>query len=194
MEVRWTVVQQQQQQQKNEQQIAKLNDHSLDLIPINNAAYHLNPSTTLESILSTGSNASEMRLQLRIERPLKSARNELSATEWNWIGEVQRAISVFENENSLPLTGKAATLPQAFCKFSSHYIKRIVAYCKQIAAFRSLNREDQFALLQSFYTEIHAIRFAFNYKEEDGGVRMIEVVRGICPVEIKFSPNFISTE
>ncbi len=91
---------------------------------------------------------------------------ELSPTEASLIAEVDAAIAAsFVEENRLPVTGSRTSSIDVL-NMLSLYARQIVRFCKSIAAFRLLPKDDQLTILKPFYFEIMVIRISYHYDEQ----------------------------
>ena len=57
----------------------------------------------------------------------------------------------------------------------SVYIRRIIKFCKSIAAFRRLDREDQLLVVKPYFTEMLLARFSFAYSLKEDAFPVIAV-------------------
>lgn len=92
------------------------------------------------------------------------------------IEEVQKAMSMFANEYSLELVGQANESDFVrVINSPGFYVKKVINFCKSLAAFRCLKEEDQLILLKAFYPRMSALYAAFIYKVEKDGFPVIMV-------------------
>lgn len=91
---------------------------------------------------------------------------QLNSLELTLLAEVDSAMTAsFVEENRLPVTG-SRTSSLDVLNMLSLYARQIVRFCKSIAAFKALPKEDQLTILKPFYFEIMVIRIAFHYDEQ----------------------------
>lgn len=104
----------------------------------------------------------------------KKYSNKLNEYELNLISQIKNAMKVFENENALPVIGKATHITDVF-NLGGLYARRIVRLCKSIPVFKVLSNTDQFNILKAFYFDITAIRMAFLFDKQKDGFNFISV-------------------
>lgn len=92
--------------------------------------------------------------------------------------EVQSAMSIFVDEYSLELVGAAKEDDLVkVLNLPGLYVKTVINFCKNIAAFKCLKQADQMKLLKAFYPRLSALHAAFIYKAETDGFPVIVVKR-----------------
>ena len=96
----------------------------------------------------------------------------LNAHELELIGELEAAMGVFADENSMRLIGQVDDYSVAFNLYG-RYIRPVVRFCKAIPAFKALDQEDMLVVLKPFYAEIISVRTAFLYDRSLDGFRIL---------------------
>lgn len=100
--------------------------------------------------------------------------NQLNGHESELISEITHAMSIFPNENDLPVVGQLTDYTDVF-SLVGHYTRQIVRFCKSLPAFRWLPEDDQILLLKPFHAEIVSIRTAFLFNPTVDGFNLITV-------------------
>lgn len=141
-----------------------------------------NSSPVLRSILQSSPEGAEKN-SLPHAVPLKSgcqslrlpAKFALSPVECALMGELESALRVFPDEQSLPLPGKLGQIIQSV-DWPSVYGRRIVAFCKQVSPFKVLPQADQLQMLKFFYMPMVMLRLAFRWSEVATGQSSLALV------------------
>lgn len=100
-----------------------------------------------------------------VSRKRKVASN-LSYYERQMIGQIQNAMSLFEEEKTLPVRCVVTKINDSI-NWPVFYAKRIIKFCKRIPPFNDLTKEDQLIIIKPFYIQLLSVRcyFMFDYKQ-----------------------------
>jgi len=112
----------------------------------------------------------------------------LNSHERNLIAQIQSAMSVFEDENSLRLVDRTDVGVYDALNMHLFYARRIVKFARSFPAFKCLPQEDQLCILKAFCFEFLSMRFAFIYDIEKDGHAVLAVSLSAKPnLDSKFS-------
>lgn len=113
---------------------------------------------------------------------------DLNVIERQLIGELQSAINgAFEDELTLPCIGEVKNvIHQEFINLPVHYIRRMVRFVKNLAAFRVLTEEDKMATMKPFFMEMLSLRFIYNLDVVKDGHPVLADEQGTQTVFITF--------
>lgn len=99
---------------------------------------------------------------------------DLSAFELQQIENVKEARKVFGDEFAVPIIRPTSHMVEIF-KIPEIYFRWTIKFCKNFEAFKSLSKEDQWALLKYFIWACTAVHFGFLHDSEKNGYPMFEV-------------------
>ncbi len=108
----------------------------------------------------------------------RSSSLELTTLELGRLFEVQQALSSagFPNENSLcPVSIQDHMDVRWVLSLSALYIRKVVAFCKRMTAFRALHQLDQLQLLKAYIPLTLLARTAFLYQPQQNGWNWLAV-------------------
>lgn len=105
------------------------------------------------------------------------ATEQLTAYEIQCINQIVTVSAIFQDERKLEIRGNVEDIVGAL-NLLEFYGKKLITFAKSIAAFSSLNSEDQLILIKEYFLEKMILRAAFNYNWEHDGYPQVGVSIG----------------
>ena len=106
---------------------------------------------------------------------INTSPNFIQKHDQELIQEIQHAISIFVDENSVELLDDQPSLVDCI-NYSASYVKRVIKFCKRIQAFTTLKSDDQLIILKAFFREMLMIYFSFNFDLDKDGYPLMKVL------------------
>lgn len=123
-----------------------------------------------ESLQIDGSEASknEKTLVENFKPCSRKRATNLSKYELDKIKSIQKGLSVFDNENNLPVDREASGLMEGI-NIPTHYVKKIIQFCKSIPEFNCLKANDTLVILKQFTCDLMFVRSTFMFDTTKNG-------------------------
>ncbi len=139
-----------------------------------------------ESLQIDGSEASknEKTLVENFKPCSRKRATNLSKYELDKIKSIQKSLSVFDNENNLPVDREASGLMEGI-NIPTHYVKKIIQFCKSIPEFNCLKANDTLVILKQFTCDLMFVRSTFMFDTTKNGFYYTEVTFLMLKIKLK---------
>lgn len=151
-----------------------------------NQQLQIENSTNLRQLLEDGAEKNGKICDCEMKK-LQTKKQDLSLNQYEkfLLTEIESAMSVFSEEDKLPISSVLDDFGRAF-NFAGNYARSIIKFCKSFDDFKCLSQTIQVIILKEFYFELCSVRFAFYFDAEKDCMRMIEDEKGTHSVLIPF--------
>lgn len=141
-----------------------------------NQQLQIENSTNLRQLLEDGAEKNGKICDCEMKK-LQTKKQDLSLNQYEkfLLTEIESAMSVFSEEDKLPISSVLDDFGRAF-NLAGNYARSIIKFCKSFDDFKCLSQTIQVIILKEFYFELCSVRFAFYFDAEKDCMRMIEVL------------------